>query len=124
AFKAATQKGTNIIYMIVKDEAGNVNWSNYASAVFIADTVSPGLPLNLLVNDTSDQSTQRWSLTATWDPPVFEGNGISSYIVERSFDGHSFDIIGNTSTRAFVDLDVEASQTYYYRVRASDNVDN
>ena len=124
AFKAATQKGTNVMYMVVKDEAGNVNWTNYASAIFIADTISPGLPLNLKVSDTSDQSAKRWSLTATWDPPSFEGNGISSYIVERSPDGHGFTEIGNTSTTAFVDLDVEPNKTYYYRVRASDNVDN
>lgn len=124
AFKAATRQGTNIIYMVTKDEAGNVNWNNYATSNFIANTVSPGIPLNLVVTDTSDQTAGRWALTATWTKPIFEGNGISQYVVERSPDGHAFEKIGITSTTAFVDLEVEPTKTYYYRVRASDNVEN
>jgi purple acid phosphatase-like protein len=124
AFKAATQQGTNLLYVVAKDEAGNVNWNNYASAIFIANTVSPGIPLNLTVTDTSDRARERWSLTATWDKPTFEGNGISTYIVERSEDAHTYTTIGKTSSRAYVDLDVEPDKTYYYRVRAADNVDN
>ncbi len=124
AFKAATQQGTNVIYVVAKDEADNVNWNDYATANFIANTVSPGIPLNLAVNDTSDRVSNRWSLTSTWDTPTFVGNGIKSYVVERSEDGHAFTEIGNTSTRAFVDLDVTPGATYYYRVRAADNVDN
>lgn len=123
-FKAATQKGTNIIYMVAKDEADNANWNNFATANFIANTVSPGIPLNLAVNDTSDRVTNRWSLTSTWDKPTFVGNGIDNYIVERSEDGRVFTTIGKTSTLAFVDLNVIAGSTYYYRVRAADNVDN
>jgi hypothetical protein len=124
AFKAATRQGTNIIYMVTKDEAGNVNWNNYTTANFIANTVSPGIPLNLVLTDTSDRVSQRWSLTLTWDQPTFTGNGISKYIIERSLDGHSFTEIGNTSNAAYVDLDVQPGITYYYRVRAADNVDN
>lgn len=123
-FRAATKQGTNVLYMVTKDEAGNVNWTNYTSANFIANTVSPGIPLNLVVNDTSDQSAGRWSLTTTWSKPTFEGNGIAYYLIERSLDGHTFAEIGKTSTTAFVDLDVEPNTTYYYRVRAADNVDN
>ncbi|MFZ2544374.1 MAG: fibronectin type III domain-containing protein [Candidatus Saccharimonadales bacterium] len=124
AFKAATRQGTNIIYMVTKDEANNVNWNNYTSGNFIANTVSPGIPLNLVVTDTSDRVAGRWSLTATWDSPTFEGNGIEEYVIERSPDGHSFTEIGKTSTVAFVDLGVEPGETYYYRIRAADNVDN
>lgn len=124
AFKAATQQGTNILYMVTKDEAGNVNWNNYGSANFIANTVSPGIPLNLVATDTSDRVSGRWSLTLTWDKPTFEGNGIAGYVVQRSPDGHTFTDIGNTSTTAFVDLDVQPSNTYYYRIIAADNVDN
>lgn len=124
AFKAATQQGTNTIYVVAKDEADNVNWNEYATANFIANTVSPGIPLNLAVTDTSDRVSDRWSLTLTWDMPVFQGNGIAAYVIERSDDGHTFVEVGNTSTRAFVDLDIEPERTYYYRVRASDNVNN
>lgn len=124
AFKAATRQGTNVLYMVTKDEANNVNWNNYATANFIANTVSPGIPLNLVVTDTSDRVSGRWSLTMTWNKPTFEGNGIASYVIERSLDGHSFSEIGKTSTVAFVDLDVLPAQVYYYRVRATDSVDN
>jgi hypothetical protein len=124
AFKAATQQGTNLLYIVAKDEAGNITWNNYASAIFIANTVSPGIPLNLTVADTSDRARARWSLTSTWDKPTFEGNGISTYIIERSEDAHTYVVLGKTSSRAYVDLDVEPNKTYYYRVRAADNVDN
>lgn len=124
AIKAATQRGTNIIYMAAKDEAGNVNWNTYASANFIANTVSPGIPLNLVVSDTSDRNSNRWSLTPTWDKPTFEGNGVDSYVVERSLDQHTFEFIGRTSTTAFVDLNITPATTYYYRVRAADALDN
>lgn len=124
AIKAATQQGTNIIYMVAKDEAGNVNWNNYAFANFIANTVSPGIPLNVSVSDTSDRNSERWSLTPTWTKPTFEGNGIESYVVERSIDQHAFTVIGRTSTTAFVDLAIEPAITYYYRVRAADGLDN
>ena len=124
AFKAATQKGTNIIYMVAKDEAGNANWNSFASANFIANTVSPGIPLNVTASDTSDRNTSRWTITLTWDKPTFEGNGIKDYVVQRSLDGHAFTTIGNTSTRAFVDLDVQLDTQYYYRVAAEDSVEN
>lgn len=124
AFKAATQKGTNIIYMVAKDEAGNANWNSFASANFIANTVSPGIPLNVTASDTSDRNTSRWTITLTWDKPTFEGNGIKDYVVQRSLDGHTFTTIGNTSTRAFVDLDVQLDTQYYYRVAAEDSVEN
>ena len=124
SFKAATQQGINIIYMVAKDEAGNVNWNNFASANFIANTISPGIPLNLSVTDTSDRISNRWALTATWDVPTFKGNGISQYIIERSDDGHTFYQVGTTSTRAFVDLEITPESTYYYRIFAADNVDN
>lgn len=124
AFKAATQQGTNTLYMVAKDEAGNVNWNNYASANFIANTVSPGIPLNLVVNDTSDSVTGRWSLTLTWDPPTFAGNGIADYVIERSIDDHTFTTLGRGTNTAYVDLTVDPGTTYYYRVRAADNVDN
>lgn len=124
AFKAATQQGTNILYIVSKDEANNANWNNFASANFIANTVSPGIPLNVVPADTSDRATNRWSITLTWDTPTFQGNGIKDYIVERSPDGHTFSSIGNTSNRAYVDLDIVSDTQYFYRIRAQDGVNN
>lgn len=123
-FKAATQQGTNVIYMVAKDEALNANWNYFATANFIANTISPGIPLNLIAIDTSDRVTNRWSITLTWDQPTAVGNGIASYVVERSLDGHTFTTVGTTSNRAYVDLDIQADSLYYYRVRAQDGVNN
>lgn len=124
AFKAATQQGTNVLYIVSRDEADNANWNNFATANFIANTVSPGIPLNVVATDTSDRATNRWSITLTWDVPTFTGNGIKDYIVERSMDGHAFTSIGNTSNRAYVDLDIQPDTQYYYRIRAQDGVNN
>lgn len=123
-FKAATQVGVNVLYVVAKDEADNINWNNFASTNFIANTASPGIPLNLAVVDTSDQTSSRWALTMTWDKPTSAGNGIEGYIIERSLDGRNFEVIGRTSTQAFVDLAVAPRVLYYYRVRATDGVDN
>jgi len=123
-FKAGTQMGTNIIYVVAKDEAGSVNWNNYASANFIANTISPGIPVNLLVTDSSDRSANRWSITLTWTKPTFEGNGVDHYIIERSTDQHTFAQIGTVSSTAYVDMAIVEETTYYYRIKAADNVDN
>lgn len=124
AFKAATQQGTNVLYIVARDEANNANWNYFATANFIANTVSPGIPLNVIATDTSDRATNRWSITLTWDTPTSVGNGIKDYIVERSLDGHTFNSIGNTSNRAYVDLDISPDIQYYYRIRAQDGVNN
>jgi hypothetical protein len=123
-FAAATQQGANVLYVVAKDEANNVNWASYASTTFNANTASPGIPLNLVVTDTSDRATERWILTLTWNKPVFEGNGIARYLVERSDDGHTFAEIGTATSLAFVDLGILPDKLYYYRVRAVDDVNN
>lgn len=129
-FKAATKQGANVFYVIAKDEAGNVNWANYGWKSFDANTVAPGIPLNLVVTDTSDQATNRWSLTLTWQKPTFEGSGIDHYIIERSADDHTYDEVGTTSNTAYVDMSLSDMSTedrakqYYYRIRAADNVAN
>jgi PKD repeat protein len=57
AFKAATQYGNNLLYVVAKDEAENVDWNQYASAIFTANTISPGIPLNLQVTDTTNRAS-------------------------------------------------------------------
>lgn len=123
-FKAGTQLGTNIIYVVAQDEANNVDWNYPAAANFIADTISPGIPTNLMITDTSNRAVNNWALTLIWAKPTFEGNGIDHYVVERSENGHEFIKIGNVSNRAFVDISIEPEKNYYYRVRASDSVGN
>ncbi len=123
-FKAGTQQGANIMYMVAKDEARNADWTNFAFANFTANTVSPGMPVNLVAADTSDRASKRFSITTTWDAPELTGNGIAKYVIERSEDGHKFTEVGATSARAYVDLAVLPNVNYFYRVRAADSVDN
>lgn len=80
----ATQRGTNTFYVVAKDEAGNIDYSLYASVEFIADTTSPGIPLNMDIADVSIKETKNWKLATTWDPPESSGSGIAYYKVYRS----------------------------------------
>jgi len=123
-FPAATQEGTNILYVVAEDESGNINWNNYASVTFIANTTAPGIPRNFTLDDVSDQDSERWLVVLAWDEPTFKGNGVDHYIIERSLNGHSFDRIATVANTSYVDSQIEKGVTYYYRVRASDNVGN
>ncbi|KKP86849.1 MAG: hypothetical protein UR87_C0010G0011 [candidate division CPR3 bacterium GW2011_GWE2_35_7] len=124
-FRAATKRGVNILSVIALDEAGNANWLYPATINFTANTISPGIPMNLIVSDTSDQANVRWSLTLTWDAPAFKGNGIDHYIVWRAENGANiFNQIGKVSDTAYVDLRVNTENTYTYKVSACDSVDN
>ena len=80
----ATQKGTNTFYVVAKDEAGNIDYTLYASVDFVADTTSPGIPLNMDIADVSIKETKNWKLATTWDPPESTGSGIAYYKVYRS----------------------------------------
>ncbi len=40
----ATEPGDNTIYVVAKDEAGNINYATAASATFTANTPAPGIP--------------------------------------------------------------------------------
>ena len=123
-FPAATQVGRNVLYMVAMDQAGNVDWNTWSTAQFYANTVAPGAPLNIVANDTSDQATDRWSVTLTWDTPTFQVNGVDHYNIERSEDDFHFSKIGTSNTQSFVDLNVNKEKLYYYRISAADSISN
>ena len=119
----ATQPGTNTMFVVAKDESGNINYANYASVNFTANTPSPGIPLNTDLVDVSIKSTSNWRLALTWDQPSSVGGGIASYKVYRSLNGTSFTQVGSSSSTTYIDAGL-AQQTYYYKIAACDNTNN
>ena len=121
----ATQKGENTLYVIAKDEAGNIDYNSYASVSFTADTSAPGIPLDIDIADVSVKESASWKLAISWEPPTSAGSGISVYKVYSStisgatctanFD--SFTYISSTTGKSYVDTDLE-QQIYAYCVKA------
>lgn len=126
----ATQPGENTLYVVAKDEAGNVNYNAYASVKFTANTSAPGAPSNLDVSDISIKATSNWKLTASWDIPTETGAGVSVYKIFRSTTNSacttslsSFTQIGSTAGTSYTDTGL-IQQTYYYCVKACDSANN
>jgi hypothetical protein len=119
----ATLPGENIFYIVTKDEAGNVNYNNYVSVSFFANTVAPGIPVNLEIADVSVKNTSSWRLAISWDQPVDEGSGVAGYQIYRSVDGENFSLHSFTSGSSLVDSRL-IQRTYYYKVKACDSTNN
>ena len=116
----ATQPDENTFYVVAKDEAGNINYSNHASTSFYANTPAPGIPVNVDIADVSIKATSNWRLAVTWDQPSFTGAGITRYRVYRSTDGVNFSEIGTSSETSYVNTGLNQI-TYYYKVKACDS---
>lgn len=119
----ATLPGENILYMVTKDEAGNINYSNYTQVSFFANTVAPGIPLDMEIADVSVKSTESWRLALSWDEPTNVGSGVASYEVYRSFDGSDFSLHSRSGGNSFVDTKL-TQVLHYYKVKACDNTSN
>ena len=65
----ATQPGDNTLYVVAKDEAGNINYATAASTTFTANTSAPGIPLNIDIADISVKATSNWKLAISWEAP-------------------------------------------------------
>jgi hypothetical protein len=119
----ATLPGENILYIVSKDEAGNINYSNYAQVSFFANTVAPGIPINMEIADVSVKSTSSWRLAISWDEPLSAGSGVANYQIYRSLDGVTFSLHSTTAGASFVDTKLEQIN-YYYQVVACDSTTN
>lgn len=118
----ATLPGENTLYIVTKDEAGNINYSNYSSVTFTANTTAPGIPLNMDIADVSVKSTSSWKLALSWEAP--EGSlNVSTYQIYRSIDGETFSSVASSGGISFVDVGL-VQQIYYYQVKACDNTNN
>jgi hypothetical protein len=127
----ATVPGANIMYVVAKDEAGNIDYNNYAQVTFTANTSAPGIPKNMDIADISVKADKVWKLAITWEAPTASGSGVSTYKVYHSaVDGAScstdfsdFSYIASTTGRSYVDTDL-TQQNHYYCVRACDSTNN
>jgi len=119
----ATLPGENVFYIVTKDEAGNINYSNYAQVSFYANTVAPGIPMDVEIADVSVKSTSSWRLAISWDEPTNVGSGVDNYQIYRSFDGENFTFHSSSGGTSFVDTRLE-QKTHYYQIKACDNTNN
>jgi hypothetical protein len=119
----ATLPGENIFYIVTKDEAGNVNYTNYAQVSFFANTVAPGIPTDIEIADVSVKANSSWRLAVSWDSPIDEGSGVGGYQIYRSVDGENFYYHSFTSGSSLVDSKL-IQVMYYYKVKACDSTNN
>lgn len=119
----ATQPGQNTLYVVAKDESGNINFDTYASTTFTANTAAPGVPSSMEMADISTKATSTWKLALSWEPPTDTGAGVAKYQIFRSTDGTNFTQIATTAGKSYVDADL-AQLTYSYKVKACDSANN
>jgi len=119
----ATQPGENTIYVVAKDEAGNINYAAYGFTSFTANTPAPGIASNIEIADISVKQTGNWRTAMSWEPPSDIGAGVSNYLITRSTDGEQFTQIASTSATSYVDQGL-SQETYYYRITACDSANN
>lgn len=127
----ATVPGDNVMYVVAKDEAGNIDYNSYASVTFNADTSAPGIPTKMDMADISVKATEAWKLAVSWEAPESSGSGVASYKVYHSTTADAsctdnfedFSHIASTTGRSFVDTDI-AQEDHYYCVKACDSTNN
>jgi hypothetical protein len=120
----ATQKGQNTFFVVAADQAGNIEYNNYASANFFAETSAPGVPGNIQIFDTSDRENAEYSIAVKWIKPTELNLGnFDGYVIYRSEDNLNFTEIAKTTGSAYVDTKLE-SKMYYYYIKAKDKTNN
>jgi len=99
-----TQSGTNTFYVVAVDEAGNVDYDNYASVDFDVNITAPGIPLNPETFDNSIRNTESYRVGITWDKPTDLGSAFDRYEVyasttntECSTSMTSYSLVGTTA---------------------------
>lgn len=124
----ATQRGDNILYVVAKDEAGNIDYTNYARVTFTADTSAPGIARNIDISDVSIKETSSWRLALSWDTPEATGSGVANYRIYRSAVEDSscnsnyadFNYVASTTQTSYVDTGLTQTKKYYC-VKACDS---
>lgn len=118
----ANQVEKNTLYIVTKDEIGNISYNSYASVDFYADTSAPGIPTNIDIADVSVKETSKWRLALSWDVPESSGSaGVSYYEVYRSTatnascttDSTAFVKAASTLQTSYVDVNLTQVKNYY-----------
>ncbi|MFA6272478.1 MAG: fibronectin type III domain-containing protein [Patescibacteria group bacterium] len=134
--EAASQQGTNTFYVVAIDDAGNINYANYASVDFEAYTTPPTSPQAITITDSSDRDASRYSITITWDPPegytledeiyytIYRKDSTSASQSESvnkqadSLDG--FEEIATITSTGYLDTGLDNTKEYFYQITARD----
>jgi hypothetical protein len=119
----ATQPGDNTLYVVARDEAGNINYGTAASVHFTANTSAPGVPLTVDIADISVKAVSSWKLALSWEQPASVGSGVTMYRVWRSTDNQNFTMVATTGGTSYVDTNLTQSR-YFYKVQACDSANN
>ncbi|USN53605.1 MAG: fibronectin type III domain-containing protein [Candidatus Nomurabacteria bacterium] len=132
AFSAATQQDVNTLYLVAADAINNIDYANYAEVNYTFTSTAPGPPASLQATDSSDRASEEFSTTLTWSTPSDVGDGVELYKIYRC-DENSTDCdnpsssedpptyytnIANTTTRGYLDVELDTTITYRYFVRA------
>lgn len=130
----AKQAGVNTFYVVAKDEAGNIDYNNYASVNFVSDSSAPGIPTLVEIADVSDKESKIWKLSVNWEAPEATGSGGVTYKILRSAiagsecsdDLSNFEIIepGQSGSSLVDGSDKKKrllQQKYYYCVQTCDS---
>lgn len=126
----ANQPGTNTLFVVAKDEAGNINYGTSASVNFTYSGSAPGIPTSIDVADISVKATSNWRLVISWSAPTNVGAGIENYQILRSTTNTTcttnlgaFTQVGTTQGTSFTDGGL-SQQNYYYCVKACDSANS
>ncbi|NTV31337.1 hypothetical protein HGA91_05180 [candidate division WWE3 bacterium] len=119
----ATVPGDNILYVVAKDEAGNIDYNLYTSVTFTAETSAPGIPMNLDIADISVKQSKSWKLALSWEAPTSADSGIENYQIYRSYDGSTFEFNATARGISYVDTQLQ-QRVHWYKVRACDSTNN
>lgn len=136
----ATQKGENMFFVVAEDESGNVDYNQYATVKFYANTTNPPIPGKVQIFDTSDRENSKYSIAVKWTRPEgIDSANFDGFVIYRS-DGSVyssgdmiFKEIAKTSGSAYVDsgeillasgdITLE-SKPYYYHIKTKDKTSN
>ncbi|MBU1952593.1 DUF2341 domain-containing protein, partial [Patescibacteria group bacterium] len=120
----ATQQGTNTFYVVAIDDANNINYANYASIDFEAETKAPSIPTGLIITDASNRETEDYSIALKWKKTEATSQADDEdtilYVVYRSTNDKKYSQIAELQTTGYLDVDLDNTTTYYYNVKAKD----
>lgn len=124
----ATKNGTNIIFVVAEDEAGNIDYATYAMETFEINSEPPPSPQDVSIDDISSKDTNQYRLAISWksitpkDPDNFNG-----YDIYHSLSNTGpFAKIASVpkTTTSYVHTNLEANSLHYYYVVATNKTQN
>jgi parallel beta-helix repeat protein len=121
----ATQQGGQMLYVWLRDGAGNTNYQNNASVSLRYDGTAPLVPV--LVSPLNNASTNNPKPTFDWsDATDAGGSGIAEYViqVDNNVDFSSPEFNATSTSSMTTPLNNLAHGTYSWRVRAKDTATN